>query len=140
MMKRGFAGSVGSPMRIRVYRRVARDVKHDGATTFTRGGCKRAHQCFCQPEWTANVCRKDLFEILALRIREQWKRRWSECGSVVDKHVETTQLTRDLDRHRIDVVLDRDVPDDPVSTRVFADNLFDAFGRARHECHACASA
>ena len=73
MMKRCFARSVRSPMRISIYRCVARDVEHDGAASFARRGSQRAHQRFRQPEWTNNVCSEDVFEIFALSVREQWQ-------------------------------------------------------------------
>ena len=131
--QRGFACAVGAPRGIRVHGRIARHIQDDRAAPVA-GRCReRAEQRFGQPERPEHVRREGALEILALGVAEKCQRRRAEVRRVVDEDVETAQLTENLQRHRVDIVLRGDVADDAVGAWVFAGDLFDAIAVAGDE-------
>ena len=132
MAQRRFARAVCAPGGIRVHGGVARHVQHHRAAPFTCRCRQRAEQRLRQTERPEDVRRQRALEILALGIAEQRERRRAEIRRVVDQDVEAAQLAENLQRHRVDVVLRRDVADDAVRAGMLAGDLRrPARGRAR---------
>jgi hypothetical protein len=114
-------------MWIRTDAGIADNVQNDCAPTFAGRRSERAHQCFGKTEWTKKIGGEHFFEVFTFGVGKQSEWCWTKTRGVVDKNIEAAELACDLDRHRVDVFLFRDIGHDPVRVGIFPRDLFDSF-------------
>ena len=138
--QRRLARAVGAPPGVGGDGRVAGDVQHDRATALAGGRGERAEDRLGQPERPEQVRGQRALQGFAVGVAEQRERRRAEVRGVVHQHVEAAECADDLEGDRVDVLLQGDVPDDPVYAGEVARHPLDAVPRPGDEGHPRAAA
>ena len=120
VVQRGLARAVRAPRRVRRHGGVARDVQRPRRRPSPGRRGERAEQRLRQSKRSDDVGGQRQLEIFAVGVGEQRERHRTEARGVVDQDVEAAELADDLQRDRMDIVLERDVADDAVRAAMSA--------------------